>query len=1445
MVADNTVSLKLTADGTQAVTGVGTVTDAVDRNTDAVERNNSTASNNNAARRETERAAREAEKALKQEEKAAREAAAAAKKLADQQEALRRTYDPIYSATRQFEEKQAQLNNALRMGTFDSSTYSQILTKLQADHKAQLDALTKGAPVLVRHAEATAQAAISAGQLAQANRQLPAQFTDIATSLAGGQSPLLVAIQQGGQIRDAYGSAGLAIKQMATLALGAVNPITVAGAAVAGLGVAAYQGAQEQSALARALVLTGGQAGVSADRLQDTAARVASAVGTQGKAVEVLSGLIAAGVGRGAADLAALTSAAINLERSGGPAVEETSKLFADLAADPLAALRKLSDATGQVGPAAYAQVAALVKLGETAKAGGIAQAEAARIAQEQASKLLPELGYLERAWLGVKDAASGAWDAAKGLGRKDTDLQQIESLQNQIKPNTPTWVKAHLQAQIDALETKRRLSDEAAKAEAATDAKNQKNITAQKDWQALTESNLSAQQRFAEERARIERIGTDKGATAAEIAAQISFARRRILGSQEDQFAQQQADFQGALQKRLDDDKLASIKQRVSVGALTEAEGIRQTAAVEVAAANDRAARLNALARQEQDPSKRAKVYQDAALAVQDALLREAAAKREVIALSEQAAAAYRKELDSQIAAAINSQVTLEQGTAAIQLQTGQLRQHGIVIESVSTLVARQTAARQDAAAAVQISLLQDRLALATAEEERRSIQQTIDKLQTLGTERAKAVTASASKDLAQAGFDQAKRLGAGEEQGAGLTGLKDALSGVTDGANAGLVKMVDSLSTLNTLAREYSREMAVISALQASADPADQVTAQANLSALAEKQGKAQVAAYAQMAGAAASYFDKSSDGYRLLHGAETALRTYQLITSAQSAAADLAAMGRRVTTWLTAETTITGASLAGSTARASGSVLESAAAGVTAVIKAMASLPFPANLAAGAATAAAIASLGVSLGFGGGGSTSTSTDAATADIQARKNTGTGTVFGDVTKQSDSITNSLDSLQKLGVVQTGYAGRMVDLLGSINQAMTNSFTKLLISGTDVSGSSFKNTSSDKWNVDPTAARLLTGFLFPTGGAIGNAFNSIFGSSSQSSTLTGAGLVFDKQTVGQAAKELGASVYQTVKSVFTTESWAGLVKDTTIRNTTTTSRLDGQVTQGWQQVVGQLLAAAQLTGKQLGSTPGKIAALGNLDTGLGSLDLTGKSVDEQSKILTAAFSKLGDQLADKVAPGLKDLANVGEGYLQTLVRLGTQTQYVNEIGQKLGSTFTRIGESGARSADLLIKQFGSTEAYLSATDEYFKNFYTEEEQTASKVKQLTTAFGELGLALPASNAAFRELVTAASNDTSEAGVKRYATLIKLNSAFSDVTKSLDKLQKSAADSAQKLADAAADSAQKLADAAAEVSSKLTASSVKLRDTIYSQRISSLAPDDQFKITAPAVKRCI
>src|SRR5450830_1227269 len=107
------------------------------------------------------------------------------------------------------------------------------------------------------------QVGMSARQTAAALRGVPAQITDIVTSLQGGQAPLTVFLQQGGQLRDMFGSAGGAARALGGYIAGLINPFTVAAAAGIALAGAYYQGSKEASGYERAIVLTGNAVGTT------------------------------------------------------------------------------------------------------------------------------------------------------------------------------------------------------------------------------------------------------------------------------------------------------------------------------------------------------------------------------------------------------------------------------------------------------------------------------------------------------------------------------------------------------------------------------------------------------------------------------------------------------------------------------------------------------------------------------------------------------------------------------------------------------------------------------------------------------------------------------------------------------------------------------------------------------------------------------------------------------------------------------------------------------------------------------------------------------------------------------------------------------------------------------------------------------------------------------
>lgn len=105
---------------------------------------------------------------------------------------------------------------------------------------AQLGVTAQAAPFVAQlraQEQEVSKLGISIGQYRQAMRMLPAQITDVTTSLASGMPIWLVAIQQGGQIKDSFGGIIPMFKALATF----ITPLNVGLAATAGvLGTLAY-----------------------------------------------------------------------------------------------------------------------------------------------------------------------------------------------------------------------------------------------------------------------------------------------------------------------------------------------------------------------------------------------------------------------------------------------------------------------------------------------------------------------------------------------------------------------------------------------------------------------------------------------------------------------------------------------------------------------------------------------------------------------------------------------------------------------------------------------------------------------------------------------------------------------------------------------------------------------------------------------------------------------------------------------------------------------------------------------------------------------------------------------------------------------------------------------------------------------------------------------------
>lgn len=275
----------------------------------------------------------------------------------------------------------------------------------------------------------TAATGVSAAQTAAALRGVPAQVTDIITSLQGGQAPLTVLLQQGGQLKDMFGGIGPAARALGGYVGGLVNPYTLAAAAAASLGIAYYKGSQEATAYSTSLILTGNAAGTSADQLASLARQVSATVGTTGAAAEVLAQL--AGSGNIAAySFEGITKAALTMKGATGKAVEETVAQFASIAKEPVAASIKLNEQYHYLTASVYEQIVALEKQGHHTEAVRLATVEFYDAVQGRGEQITQRLGTIEKAWSNVAKAAKWAWDAALDVGREATYEEKLGKLE-------------------------------------------------------------------------------------------------------------------------------------------------------------------------------------------------------------------------------------------------------------------------------------------------------------------------------------------------------------------------------------------------------------------------------------------------------------------------------------------------------------------------------------------------------------------------------------------------------------------------------------------------------------------------------------------------------------------------------------------------------------------------------------------------------------------------------------------------------------------------------------------------------------------------------------------------------------------------------------------------------------------------------------------------------
>ncbi|HAH2679528.1 TPA: phage tail tape measure protein [Escherichia coli] len=307
---------------------------------------------------------------------------------------------------------------------------------LDTDARKTASAVEQG---LSRQALAAQKAGISVGQYKAAMRTLPAQFTDIATQLAGGQNPWLILLQQGGQVKDSFGGMIPMFRGLAGAISLPMVGVTSLAVATGALAYAWYQGDSTLSEFNKTLVLSGNQAGLTADRML-TLSRAGQAAGlTFNQARESLAALVNAGV-RGGEQFDAINQSVARFASASGVEVDKVAEAFGKLTTDPTSGLMAMARQFRNVTAEQIAYVAQLQRSGDEAGALQAANDIATKGFDEQTRRLKENMGTLETWADKTGKAFKSMWDAILDIGRPESSADMLASAQKAFDEADKKW---------------------------------------------------------------------------------------------------------------------------------------------------------------------------------------------------------------------------------------------------------------------------------------------------------------------------------------------------------------------------------------------------------------------------------------------------------------------------------------------------------------------------------------------------------------------------------------------------------------------------------------------------------------------------------------------------------------------------------------------------------------------------------------------------------------------------------------------------------------------------------------------------------------------------------------------------------------------------------------------------------------------------------------------
>lgn len=1318
---------------------------------------------------------------------------------------------------------------AMRASTSFDTFYDAANRDFAAQYVRQMGAVS------AVHSRTAATAKLTGGEVLNLSRQ----FSDLGVSAAMGMNPLMIMIQQGPQIADTFQTAatrGMGFKavlagigEMVAPVLAIAGPILAVAGAVGTLASAFLIGQKESADFANAIAITGNYADITADQYERLIRTVVdeSRVG-YGEARKMVLALAASGKFTGDT-IEQLAPSIAKIAQFTGQSADTVANDFMRMGDSVGDFAVKFNEHYHLMTLAQIEHIRRLEDQGRTTDA----QLSAAIAIHQQLGKVGPEnLGYLERAWRGVGNAISWAWERLKDFGKssKVTAEAELGAVERALKPGGYSDIDPAFKAAMLRRKAELQTIVDIAKAQADANATQQAAIPAAErmrtTWAGAGDDIARANREVAKYRADIEAIRKANPrsdlipSAARQAAAEADIIKKYTpdataaakAGQSAAESAAKAAQRRAEALAREVDALEATIKGNLALAAaygVSDEAALRQIAVTKAtAAAITKQGDVDAfVARQLRLNVSEQAVNGAKTLAT---LTAENAARK---ALNDQVAAGVLTAGQAQIA--LRDESALRPLIAAAAVAEGQAKER--LLDTITKLRAAQAEATAEdqrarliamqSGQADQIAMLELQLKLMGSTNRERAVQiaqlQAMQNLKSQGldptSERGKATISDAGR-IAGLGEDVQR---AQDAYNASLYETADILAQIDDQAQAAASGMAAAFGKVGSAMGDVLTLMTRYSAKQAAMTVArkrEGVTAQ-EVADIDRRSAADRIDHYGNLISASKSFFDEGSKGYKALQTAEQVYRAFEFAMSVRAMVQKVTETGVKVA----AEATGVAAHGAAATAHVALDATTTAsgiAAGAARIFAALGPFGFPVV----AAMVAVMAGIGAAVMGGGGGSSSVN-----LAEQRQKTQGSGSVLGDASAKSESIANSLEIVAANTNRDLEYSNGMLrslrsidNQIGAVAAAIARSLNASGAFGTDSLG-------------------------LGTSGRAPSLSNLGFGSTT-TRTLQDQGLTFGTQSLSQILSSgVNAAIYQVVEST-KKKSAFGITYSNKTSTSTTTEALDASLAEQFTRIIASLRDTVIAAAGEIGVS-GADAMLANFQVAIGNISTKGMTGSEIEEAISAVFSKLGDEMAGAVLPALKDVQKVGEGLFETLVRTARQYQVVDVTLATIGKTFGAVGVSSLGARQRLVDLFGSLDDFTESTSFYAENFLTEAERLLPIQNAVTAELTRLGLSGVKTRDQFKSVVQGLDVST-QAGAELYAALLSLAPAFAKVTEEMQ----SVTDAKQALSGAYDRERDALTDTLDRF--KGFASSLKSYGaSLYSGPTAALSPEAQYQAT--------